>query len=144
MTSQGLNEIQSLWPRQNGCHFADDIFKCVLLHENVWISNTISLKFVPTGPIDNNTALVEIMARHQTGDKPLTEPMMAYFVDTYIRLLTYMHQWIKSSKVQIMACLLFDTKPLHYHIVNWMLRHKLNWNVNQNTNNFFKYSRDPL
>ena len=37
---------------------ADDIFKCIFLNENVQISNTISLKFGPKGPIDNNPALV--------------------------------------------------------------------------------------
>ena len=32
-------------------------FKCIFLNENVWILSTIWLKFVPKGPIDNNTAL---------------------------------------------------------------------------------------
>ena len=36
----------------------------------------ISLKFVRKGPIDNNTALDQIMALRWTGDKPLSEPMM--------------------------------------------------------------------
>ena len=31
--------------------YADDIFECILLDENVWISIEISLKFVPKGPI---------------------------------------------------------------------------------------------
>ena len=39
--------FNSLRPRQNGRHFADDIFKCIFLHENAWISIKISLKFVP-------------------------------------------------------------------------------------------------
>ena len=64
-------------PRQNGRHFPDDIFKCMILNENVWIPNTIRLKFVPKGQIDNNTALVQVMAWRRTGDKPLSEPMMA-------------------------------------------------------------------
>ena len=37
---------------------ADNIFKCISLNEKVWILITISLKFVPKGPIDNNQALV--------------------------------------------------------------------------------------
>ena len=69
--------INILRPRKNGQHFSDNIFKCIFLNENVWISNTIWLKFVPKGPIDNNTALVQIMAWRRTGDKPLSEPMMA-------------------------------------------------------------------
>ena len=43
---------------------------------NVWISNKISLNFVPRGLIDNNTALDQMMARHRTGDKPLSEPRL--------------------------------------------------------------------
>ena len=37
--------------RQNSHHFSDDVFKCIFLNENVWISNKISLKFVPKGSI---------------------------------------------------------------------------------------------
>ena len=54
--------INTLRPRQNGCRFADDTFKCIFLNENVRISIKISLKFVPKGPINNNPALVLIMA----------------------------------------------------------------------------------
>ena len=44
--------------------------------KNVWIPITISLKFVPYGPIYNIPALVPIMAWRRLGDKPLSEPMM--------------------------------------------------------------------
>ena len=50
-------------PEQNGRHFADDIFKCIFLNENVWIPIKISLKFVPKGPINNIPALVPVMVR---------------------------------------------------------------------------------
>ena len=43
--------LNTLKPRQNGCHFSDDVFKGILLNENVLISIKISLKFVPKGPI---------------------------------------------------------------------------------------------
>ena len=39
-----------------------------------WISKTISLKFVSKGLINNIPALVQIMAWHQQGGKPLSEP----------------------------------------------------------------------
>ena len=42
----------------NGRHFADDIFKCIFLNENVWFAIEIPLKFVPKGSIDNIPALV--------------------------------------------------------------------------------------
>ena len=57
-----LCHINSLRPRQNGYHFADDIFKCILLNENVWFMNKISLKCVPKGLINNIPTLVQIMA----------------------------------------------------------------------------------
>ena len=75
----------SLRPRQNGRHFAADIFNCIFLNENVWIPIKISLKFVPNGPINNIPALVQIMAWRRTGDKPLSEPMMTQFNDAYMR-----------------------------------------------------------
>ena len=68
--------INTLRPKQNEQHFADDIFKRIFFNENVWISIKISLKFVPKGPINNIPALVQIMAWRLSGDKPLSEPMM--------------------------------------------------------------------
>ena len=47
-----LSSFNTLRPRQNGRHFADDIFKCIFLKENVRISINISLDFVPYGAID--------------------------------------------------------------------------------------------
>ena len=65
----GVSELThwGVWPilLQNGCHFPDNIFKCIFLNENVWISIKILLKFVPKGPINNMAALVQIMARWQ-------------------------------------------------------------------------------
>ena len=43
-----LSTCSSLRPRQNGHHFADDIFKCIFLNKNLGISLKVSLKFVPT------------------------------------------------------------------------------------------------
>ena len=72
----GVTVVNTLRPRQNGRHFAEDIFKCIFLNENVWISINISMKFVPKGPINNIPALVQIMAWRHPGDKPLSERMM--------------------------------------------------------------------
>ena len=68
--------FNTLRPRRNEQHFADDILKRIFFNENVWISIKISLKFVPKGPINNITALVQIMAWCRSGDKPLSEPMV--------------------------------------------------------------------
>ena len=64
---------------------AEDIFKCIFVGENIPISIQISLKFVPRGSIDNKAALVQVMAWCQTGDKPLSEPVMTQFIDAYRR-----------------------------------------------------------
>ena len=61
---------------QYGCHFADDILRCILVIENILILDRQSPKYVPCGLIGNMTALVQIMAWRRTGDKPLSEPMM--------------------------------------------------------------------
>ena len=68
--------VNTLRLRENGRHFQDDLSKCISLNENVWILIKISLKFVPKGPINNNPALVQIMAWRRSGDKPLSEPMI--------------------------------------------------------------------
>ena len=65
--------VNTFRPRQNGRHFADDIFKCIFKNENVWILIEISLKFVPKGPINNIPALRQIMVWRRPGDKPLSE-----------------------------------------------------------------------
>ena len=91
--------INTLRSRQNFCHFADDIFKCIFLNENVWISLTISLKCVPNDRIDNVSALVQMMAWRRPSDTPLSEPMM-------VRLLT--HIWVTRRQwVNIVANGLF-------------------------------------
>ena len=53
--------FNTLRPRQNGRRFADDTFKPIFLNENIRISIKISLKFVPKVPINNNSALVQII-----------------------------------------------------------------------------------
>ena len=51
-----------------------------------------------------------------------------------------MHKWIGSALVQVVACCLFGVKHYlnqHWFIVNWtLIRHKLQWNFNQNRNIF--------
>ena len=92
MTDGWGMSFNSLRPRPNRRHFADDIFKCIFENENEWISHRISLKFVPKVRINNIPALVQIMAWRRPGDKPLSEPMM-------LSLLTHIcvtrPQWVK-------------------------------------------------
>ena len=64
---------------------ADDIFKCVFINKNDRIHIQISLKFVPSSPINQELALVQVMAWRRSGDKPLPEPMLTQFTDAYMR-----------------------------------------------------------
>ena len=96
--------FNTLGPRQNGRHFADDTFKRIFLKENIRISIKISLKFVPKGPFDNIPALFQIMAWCRPGDKPLSEAMK-------VSLLTHIcvarPQWVNSGAIHIIW-LLYD------------------------------------
>ena len=67
--------------RQNGCHFADDTFKLIFLYQNCCI---LILKFVSNGPINNNPAMVQIMASWHASNKWLSEPIMAKFIDAHM------------------------------------------------------------
>ena len=136
-----IQHLNTLRPRQNGRHFPDDTFKCIFLNENFRILSKISLKFVPKGPINKISALVQIMAWRRPGDKPLSEPMM-------VRLLTHicvtLPQWVNSlgpsdalrrwrswsTLVQVMACCL--TAPSHYLNQCWLIMiSKVLWNSSQ-------------
>ena len=81
-------------PKQKGCRFTDDIFKCIFLNENVWIPIKISLKLVPKGPINNVPVLFQIMAWCRPGDRPLFEPMMVS-LSTHICITR--PQWVKQN-----------------------------------------------
>ena len=87
---------QHIEAETNGRHFADAIFKCIFLNENVWIPIKISLKFVPKVPINNIPALVQILAWRRSGDKPLSEPMM---VSVLTHICVTRLQWVKHAQV---------------------------------------------
>ena len=84
--------VNTLRPRQNGRHFADDIFKCIFLNEKVYISIKISLKFVPKGPFNNTPVSAQIMDWRRPDDKPLSEPMM---VSSLMHICVTRPQWVK-------------------------------------------------
>ena len=134
---QCFNTLRS---RQNGRHFADDIFKYIFLNQNVWIPNKISLKFVPKGQINNIPALVQIIPWCRPGDKPLSEPMM-------VRLKTHIcvtrPQWVNDSAWYIhLSKYTYLLKTTHRRIawclLSWLafyicylLIHLVVWELNQ-------------
>ena len=60
--------VYTLRPDQNYRHFANDIFWCISLNENVWLSLKISLKFVSRVQINNVISLIQIMDWRSKGD----------------------------------------------------------------------------
>ena len=66
--------LNTLRPRQNGCQYPDDIFKCIYLNENIYISIKISLKFVPNGRINNIPALSAPMVHSLVTHLCITRP----------------------------------------------------------------------
>ena len=85
--------------RQNGSHFPEDIFKCIFLNKNAWISIKISLQFVPKGPINHIQALVQIMASHRPGNKPLSEPMELSLLMHICRQVPTLPTWVSVTLV---------------------------------------------
>ena len=69
--------VITLRQRQYGCHFfADDIFNLNFLYAILLCFDKISMNFVPKCPIDNKSTLLQITARCEIDDKPLSEPML--------------------------------------------------------------------
>ena len=64
---------------------ADGIFKRLFMNGKFCILIWISLKFVFKCPVDNKTALVQVMAWRQRGYRPLPEPMLTQFTNAYSR-----------------------------------------------------------
>ena len=93
--------FNTLRPRQNGRHFADDTFKRIFSNDNVRILIKISLKFNPKGPIINIPALVQIMAWRRPGDKPLSEPML---VSLLTHICVTLPQWVNTLRLWQNGC----------------------------------------
>ena len=66
-----------------------DIF---IFNEALGISFEIPLKFVPEGPVDNIPALVQMMACHWPGNRPLSEPMV---VSSLTHICVTQPWWVK-------------------------------------------------
>ena len=101
-------KVNTLRPKQSGHHFADSTFKCIFLKENLPILIKISLKFVPRGPIHNNPALVQIIAWHQPGIKPLS---MMVRLPTHICVTR--PQWINQHPI-MSSCVTVLTGRIGY------------------------------
>ena len=80
------------WAETKWTPFRRRHFHVNLLELDISILTKISLNFHAKGLINTIPALVEIMAWHQPGNKPLSEPMM---------IIILMHQWVKHCTYHI-------------------------------------------
>ena len=109
--------INTLRPSQDGRLFVDDIFKCMFLNANIWISIKISLKFVPNGPINTIPALAQKMAWCWPGDKSLSEPRLV----SLLKPICFTRpQWvilwnIRLTMAERVSCSLYTTVLLNWY-----------------------------
>ena len=115
-----FSTLSTLRPRQNGPHFAEDMFKCIFLNENVWILIEISLKFVSKGSINNNPALFQIMAWRHLGNKPLSKAMM---VSSLTHICVTWPQW-----VNMLNCVIDNKKYIPIWLISWVWLDPSRWN----------------
>ena len=67
--------IDTLKPELNGCNFADNNFKCILLHSY----------FIENCPKGKSSLVQVIGASSLIGTKPLPEPVMTHITDIWVR-----------------------------------------------------------
>ena len=96
----------------NLSHWSRDKMSAIFMNENGIILIKISLKYVPKGPINNIPALVQIVAWHRIGDKPLFEPMSTWFIDTYV---PHMGEVSSSNEASPMPWVCIQSPHAAYH-----------------------------
>ena len=87
--------VNTLRPRQDRRHLADGIFTRIFFNENCCLLIKLSPKYVRKGPIDNISALVQIMAWRRSGDKPFSEQMM---ISLPTHTCVTPPQWVKAGQ----------------------------------------------
>ena len=70
--------------KQNGCHFADDIFKLISLHENYLILIPISMQFVHKSPMKKKPVLVSDNGWAPIRRQAIIWTNVGLFIDAYV------------------------------------------------------------
>ena len=115
-----LCKDNSLRPRRNRHHVADDSFICIFLNETLSISIRISPKFIPKGPSNNIPALVQMMDWRRLGDQPLTEAIMVT-LPTHICVTRFRYLKCLVNKLKYFYCDVVDNTLLLVKVVTWLL-----------------------
>ena len=115
------------------------------MNEKFYILIKISLKFVPKVPIDNKSAMVQVMACRRTGDKPLPEPSLTN-ADPVHRSIYAALGWPSITPYVIRPIgqywmrkwLVIYKAPIHYLnqcglFASWTIGSTVRWHYNQST-----------
>ena len=98
-----------LWRHCNEMHFTQR--KCMYVKVNF-------TELVPNGSVDNNSALVQVTAWHQIGDKPLPEPMITQCTNTI---------WLYQVTMRLARRIPHSSGPFYKHgltlIPAWISNH---------------------
>ena len=89
-------------PDLYSCHHSRTVGETIVLC-------TISLQFVPGGPIYNITTLVQIMACRRLGDRPLSDRMM-------VNLLTHTRRSLLMCNESTFAGTSLEGAPMFAHV----------------------------
>ena len=76
-----------------------NIFKCILLNENICILINMSLECILSGTVDSKLSLLQIMTSRQTGDKPFFNqwlPILPIHIHICITWLWWVNISVKS------------------------------------------------
>ena len=137
---------------------------------NIYISIQMFLKCVSEGLSDNKPAMVQVMAWQQTGDKPLSEPMMAKFSQwchmassgwsklTHCELVTpygdikmgqhWLRQWLGAWWHQTIACTNVDISLMGSLSLTddreWSRYQYMKWVSKIHIYNSFHISQSPM
>ena len=98
MASMTWINFNTLRLRKSGRHFPGNIFKCICLNENVWISVQISLKLITEGPFNNIPALVQItFGGIQVTSHCLSQCWLVYWgIYASLDLSDFIPEWISN------------------------------------------------
>ena len=82
--------LNTLRPRQNRRHFSYDIFECIFVNENIWISIKISL---------NLFLKAQLTIFRLVGAKPLSEPMTVHLL---AHICVNRPRWVQAFRVELL------------------------------------------
>ena len=92
-----ITDVSILNSRQNGWCFADTIFKCICLKEEIFYIKWILLRYTPFDQIDIKPLSIQVKAWCPVGDRPLPESLNQYWWRCLMPHGINSPQWVNPS-----------------------------------------------